>query len=345
MKFIQTSDIHVGECRSFDGYLERHQSVLKQILNIALETGFPLIVPGDIFHLKNTRIEEWFLVFWWLAELEKSGVQTLITTGNHDHMYGSVTQMDGFAKIPFKNIKIIPWEPETYSIGNIGFIGIPWRGYKTKEIEDIVYSKLPEIKDFQYKVVLLHECIVGSKMDSGLVLPKGTKIPDLPEIDYWAIGDIHKKQKANVSNSHYAGAPAQFRFDDLPPKGLLFVDLENPTEPEFVPLVSKQLRTVSSVDEISDDAFYRVKGTFEEVMKANRNEKVVSSDWDKDREQVAFIDPENHRKFEITDGLVEFLAEKGIPEDNQTKAVDWVNHILKGGAGAGYQEVSESEAL
>ena len=98
-----------------------------------------------------------------------------------------------------------------------------------KKIETIVKKKLPQIADKKYKVVLLHECIVGVKLDNGFIMPTGTKIPKIPEITYWAVGDIHNHQRTNVSNGWYAGAPAQFKFDDKEPKGLVVVNLEHPS--------------------------------------------------------------------------------------------------------------------
>jgi len=325
-KFIQTSDIHVGECRSLDGYLERHRGVLQQITDIAVESRLPLIIPGDIFHTKTTTHLERFMVDEWFGELERNKVPTIITAGNHDHLWGEVTQLDGYAKLPFKYVQIVTWKPKTLVIGDVGYICLSWRNFKTKEIHDIVMKNLPLIQDSKYKVVLLHECISGVKLDNGYVMPTGTACPKIPQITYWAVGDIHNHQRTNLANGWYAGAPAQFKFDDKEPKGVIIVDLAHPSrEPDFVPLVSKPLRTVTSVAEITDDAYYKIKGDLEEVIKANRESKVVKSEFVNTQEDVL-----EYEKIGIIDGLPEFLAEKGLEAEDQKKAVKWVQSVVGG---------------
>lgn len=323
MKFIQTSDIHIGECRSLEGYLGRHKNVLQQITDFAVEQKLPLIVPGDIFHTKNTTHEEGFLVDEWLGDLDRKQIPTIITAGNHDHLYGEVTQLDGYQYHPYQHVKIVTWKPKVLTIGDIGFICISWGGYKTEKIEKIVREKLPMIIDKKYRVVLLHECISGVKLDNGFIMPTGTKVPKIPEITYWAVGDIHNHQRVNVANGFYAGAPAQFKFDDKLPKGLIVVDLDHPSkQPNFYAIASKALKTVSSVAEIDDDSYYKIKGSFEEVIKANREEKVVKSELVKTDEDVL-----EYEKLGIIDGLPEFLAAKGIEAIQQQKAVEWVRSI------------------
>lgn len=325
MKFLQVSDIHIGECRSLEGYLERHRSILTQVLEQAKQRKLPLIVPGDLFHLKNTTYEERLLGSWFLGSIEDAGIDAIFTAGNHDHLRGKLTQIDDYKYMPFKKVKIIGWDPETHIIGDIGFIGISWGGYTTLDLEDIVIAHLPKIRHCKYKVVLVHECIIGSMVDNGQTMPKGTAgLPNIPEITYWAVGDIHVHQKINLPNAYYAGAPAQFKFGDVARKGMIEVDLENPTaQPIFIPIQSKQLKTVNSVAEIQEDAYYRVEGSLEEVLLANQHEKVVKTDWI--RPESAAIDLSN---LTITDGLPQFLADKGLPEKFQKMGVEWVEKAL-----------------
>ena len=323
--FIQTGDIHVGECRSLTDYLSRHKSILTQIMDTSYNLGLPLLITGDITDSKSTTYEEKFLIDWWFSEIEKRKIPTIVITGNHDHLWGEVTQLDGLKMMPFKYIKIVTWHPDVHVIGDIGVICIPWRGYKAEEINKIVLEKLPLVMHCKYRVVMLHECIAGVKTDSGKILPKGTAIPNISEITYWAVGDIHKHQKTNVSNSYYSGAPAQYKFDDTLPKGIIKIDLERPSkEPEFITLTSKPLKTVTSIDEIKDDAYYRVIGNYEEIIKANNDPNVVKAEYDDSQERTIV-----YEKLGICDGLPEFLAAKGLKENIQKKAVDWVSNLLK----------------
>jgi len=322
--FIQTSDIHIGACRSFEGYLDRHKNVLTQIIDHAYNSGLPLLIPGDLLDSKSTTYDERFLLDWWLCEIEKRQIPTVITAGNHDHLWGEVTQLDGLKYMPFKYIKIVTWHPDVIFLGDIGIICIPWRKYKTEEIKKIVLEKLPLISHCTYRVVMLHECIAGVKSDSGRIIPNGTSIPNIPEITYWAVGDIHKFQPTNVANGYYCGAPTQFKFDDSMSKGVIKVDLTHPSkEPEFLPLSFKPMKTISSIDEISDDAYYRLVGNYEEMIKANNEPAIVKTEYDENQQQAIV-----YEKLGICEGLPDFLATKGISEDMQQKAVTWISNLL-----------------
>lgn len=330
--FIQTGDIHIGECRSLDDYLPRHKQVLTQIMDTAYNEGLPLLITGDVTHNKNTTHDERYLLFWWFGEIEKRKIPTVVIAGNHDHLSGEVTQLDIFKYIPYQYIKVFTWHPGIHVIGDIGIIAIPWRGYTSEEIKRIVVEKLPQIEEQKYKVVMLHECISGVKLDSNFLVTKGMAIPKIPEITYWAIGDIHKHQKGNVANSYYSGAPCQWKFDDSLPKGILKVDLDHPGSPTLLPLTFKPLKTIHSVKEINEDAYYKLIGGYDEVIKANREQMVVATDYDNEKERTT-----EYVKVGILDGLPEFLAEKGIEESSQKRAVTWVTTLLKLGSDAGME--------
>jgi len=328
---LQCGDIHIGESRKYKGYLERHRSVLFQILDEAEKRKLALLITGDLFHRQDTTLAEFVLALEWLYEIDRRKIPSIIIAGNHDHIKGETTQLDLFNPFFQSNyVTLVSWTPKSVIIGDMGVICIPWRGYTTSEIEVIVSDLLPSIQHCQYKVVMLHECIVGSRADNGMIMPKGTKIPNMPEIDYWAIGDIHTMQVTNVPNGWYSGTPAQFRIDDAPTKGLIEVDLAQPSAtPTFIPLVFKKIKVIKSVDEMTaEDAYYILNTSdLKEYVKANKDARVVESSWAKPLpvEETAI----DYQKVGITDGLVAFLADKGIADEYQNKALEWVANLLK----------------
>jgi exonuclease SbcD len=324
-KILQCSDIHIGACRDLPNYRDRHQKALRQITDIAATRRVPLIIAGDVVDNKKTTHEERYLVDEWFGDLEKKKIETIIITGNHDYLYDGRTQLDGYNVLPFEYVHFVTWEPRPIVLCDIGFICIPWRGYSVDAIEEIVKRLLPLVAHCRYRVVVLHECIVGSKGNDGYVIPKGTKIPDIPDITYWALGDLHSLQPANRANSWYAGAPLQYCFNDDLPKGLIEVDLEHPSiRPTLIPITAKPLKTVKSVAEISDDAFYKVVGSFDEVIEASFNENVIKTDI----EGAVNFDDGDYTQTAITSGLAEFLAAKGIGPEYQEYAITWVQNLL-----------------
>lgn len=321
--FIQTSDIHIGECRALEGYINRHKSVLEQVLDEA-EKSKLLLVPGDLFHRKDTRHDEFMLAKWFILECERRKIYSVFTSGNHDHLEGKKTQLDQLNGFPCKYVKIVGWEPEAISVGNLGIICIPWRDYTTKQIEEVTNSLLPVISDMEYKIVMLHEFIGGSIMDNGKIIPKGTKIPSVLGVDYWAVGDVHKYQMTNVTNAWYAGAPVQFKFDDGLEKGFLKVSPPFQEKPEFIRTSFKKLLKINSTEEMTEDAYYYVQGDISEVLKGNDDERVIRSEWIKP--EARSIDIE---QVGITEGLADFLANKGVDQELQQEGIEWVEQILK----------------
>lgn len=324
MEIIQVSDIHLGVCRTLNNYLQRHIDIFKQIIQIAIEKKCPVLIPGDLLDSPKITHDEYNLVLWFLCELEKNCIPTIVSPGNHEHMYDDIYALNFLEHIPFKYVKIFN-KPSVTTIGDIGIIALPWKDYSTDDIKQEVEQLLPSISKSKHKVVMLHECILGTTLDTGRILYKGTKIPYVPEITYWAIGDIHRCQATNVDNGWFAGSPLQIKYDDQERKGLLHVDLNNPTKPAFISLKCKPLRTISSIEQITDDAYYQLVGNFEEILKAGNNPMIVRTDLSSE-----ICNPiVDFKRIDIIEGLTEFLASKDINEQQQKYALNWVEESLK----------------
>jgi DNA repair exonuclease SbcCD nuclease subunit len=324
MRFVQTGDIHIGESRSLPNYLERHEQVLMQIANKAIELKCPLVVAGDLFHTKNPTADERYLAERWLGHLNRY-VLTIVAPGNHDHIYGDRFLTDGYRHLGLERVIITGADPQVIWFGDTAFLVIPWGGYTEDEISEKIRSLITEevSSRAKYLVAVAHECIVGSRFDNGIISPKGCRLPVIPQIRYWVVGDIHTHQRTNLENGFYAGAPLQFRFDDQEQKGILVVDLEKPTEPEFVPLQFKPLRTVSTYAEVKDDAYYMVRGDLSEVVASGKDTNVLRTSCER-FEQVAI----DFQSRSVTYQLPQFLAERGLTPERQQQAVKWVEDIL-----------------
>ena len=330
MKFVQASDFHVGKARSIPGYLERHSNVLYQIADYCIANSLPLLLPGDIYDRKPL-FKETLLVEGWLNYLEQNGVRTIVSPGNHEHIAGSEFLLDNLPLFPLRHVSVTGYNPDHFAHQDTLVITIPWGGYKEQEIRLFVETELAKASSLgnlrEFTVVMCHECIVGSKVDNGTIMPKGCRLPDMPEVTYWAVGDIHVFQPTNLRNGFFAGAPLQFNFDEQEEKGFLVVDTLNPTEPEFVRTSFKPLRTVNSVDSVCNDAFYFVKGDIDEVLKANRNGDVIRTDWAIEARQAIDFKPAG-----VTDGLADYLALNGFDSSYQQRGITWVQARLGTGS-------------
>ncbi len=324
--FVQTSDIHIGESRNYEGYLERHRSVLWQILEYSDSNKLPMIIPGDLFHRNDTKHTERKLAYDFIAEAEKRKIPTVITTGNHDHLEGDKTQLDNLLEFPLEYVKIVGWEPEVVRVGNIGIIALSWQDYTTEQIYDVVTNLYPNIADCDHKIVMVHEFIWGSTMDNGKVLYRGLKLPaDLPQISYWALGDIHTYQPGNLPNSWYAGSPLQFKFDCKREKGFMKVSLPFTERPEFIRTHFKPFLTVKSMEGMTEDAYYHLEGDAQQMADAQQDSRIVRASWVKD---ISTALDETQQGFSVINGLTEFLANKNVSQDWQTKAIEFVNKVV-----------------
>lgn len=325
-RIVQTGDIHVGECRSLAGYLARHKSVLDLITLHAQLKKAPLIVAGDIFHTKTVSNEEKFLVDYWFSCLEKNKIFTIVITGNHDHLYGDVTHLDGYAHFPWKYVNIVPQRPKCLLNDGVGFICIPWGGYSQEQLSEIVHNYRDYVSGCRFVVVVCHECLLGSVFDNGTVSKKGLKLPDIPWVDYWAVGDIHKAQNAGLVNAFYAGSPLQFNFNDSVEKGILEIDLSDPCRPVPVEINSKKLVVVNNTKDIIDDgsSFYMVRANdSEDLINSHKYSSVIKTNWVA-TENKETISLEND---DIFVGLSDFLREKGFSDEDIAYAKDIVKSL------------------
>lgn len=322
--FVQTSDIHTGDSTFAPNYLERHKGVMQQITDEAKKVG-RLVIAGDIFHINTKPIknDERHLIDWWFGDLEKNGIDTVVISGNHDHLYGDVTHLTGYTQMPFKHVRIFSWYSGFCEFDGIGFICIPWNGYSEEGMREEVLKYEDQAKKCEKVVVVAHECIIGSKFDNGILSERGTKLPHVDFVDYWAIGDIHERQNGNLDNSAYSGAPLQFKFGDRLNKGFLVV--QDDFSAKFKKTKFVKFKTVNKLSDIKDDdSLYKMVGNMEDVLEANKREGVVSSEWKRPEAKALNFD----HQVKVTDGLIEFLATKGCDQDLQKQGLEFVQGVL-----------------
>jgi exonuclease SbcD len=86
MRFLHTSDWHVGKMLRGRSRLEEHEAVRTEILDIARRERIDcLFVTGDIFDSQIPAPDVERLVYNFFAELVGAGVAAVVIGGNHDH--------------------------------------------------------------------------------------------------------------------------------------------------------------------------------------------------------------------------------------------------------------------
>jgi exonuclease SbcD len=86
MRFLHTSDWHVGRNVRGQSRLPEHEAALQEVLSLAKEHGVDcLLVAGDIFDTSAPSPESEQLVYAFFRELYGAGIPAVVIAGNHDH--------------------------------------------------------------------------------------------------------------------------------------------------------------------------------------------------------------------------------------------------------------------
>jgi len=260
MKFLHTSDWHIGSgARRIPNYLDRHSNSIDQIYSIARQKGIKVIVvAGDIFQKNEPTSEERDLLLKKLLQYDDK-FTTIIMEGNHDSIDFQRSSIH-FLKIlesrnKFKNLRVSEVRPDIINIDDNYFITLP--SFRLKILKKMLKS-VP--KDRKSVIVVGHDTTIGTRSDTGYRLKSGIDLNKFKKFDvtYYAMGGIHLKQQLSLPNAFQCGSPIQHKFDEYPPKGVLIVDTDNPTEPEFIEVKSKPLVVVKEGGKIPKDAYVKL---------------------------------------------------------------------------------------
>jgi exonuclease SbcD len=264
-KFLHTSDLHFGAARrltpgSLD-YLKRHEETLDRLLKVAVKERVDFIlVSGDLFESASTTIPELIAAFEFFTKAGEIA-PTVVTAGNHDELMVGEFQTQWLKMLNIPNVEFVS-KPQVITLGHKGgpshIAAIPWTGIKNQEqFDQLLYDVNLGVGEVE--IMMLHECFAGVTLDSGLVSKGGITIPNIPSIRYFACGDIHKMQRLQVrgraigGGAYYSGAPMQYNFGDLLPKGCMVVEVSDDRiyTPTFVEIPQAiELHNITSLDQI-----------------------------------------------------------------------------------------------
>ncbi len=86
MRFLHTSDWHVGRTIRGQSRLAEHDAALQEVLSLAREHAVDcLLVAGDIFDTSAPAPESEALIYGFFRELYGAGIPAVVIAGNHDH--------------------------------------------------------------------------------------------------------------------------------------------------------------------------------------------------------------------------------------------------------------------
>jgi exonuclease SbcD len=271
MKFLHTSDWHVGRTIRSRSRLDEHRAVFAEMVDIAAHEQIDaVLVTGDIFHERRPSLEAQELVAETLAELARRRIPSVLIPGNHDDPsllralkpLGALAQAyivpDFIEDLPSLIVPIhARGGEETAMIGCLPYLhphlvlntaeslGMTEEGRisayqgKVQEYFRALVEGMQRQDANAVSIVLAHlhllECEFGGGEWRSSVFPVATGL--LPaHVQYVALGHLHKPQKVEKAKSQtrYAGSILQMDFGERDQKKSVSLVEAQPGKPATI---------------------------------------------------------------------------------------------------------------
>ena len=277
MKFIHTSDLHLGKRVNEYSMLEDQKYILDRILCVIDEEApCSLIIAGDVYDKSVPAAEAVGLFDAFLTSLAARGVETFIISGNHD----SPERMAfGAHLLSNSGIHLSPvWDGEVRPIsledeyGTLNVYLLPFikpahvRRYRGEGIESYTDAMRAAVERMQVdpsvrNVLVTHQFVTGaSRTESEECSVGGTDNVDVSvfdAFDYVALGHIHRPQSCGSERVRYSGTPLKYSFSEArEEKSLTVLEFGNKGDVSLRTIALYPLRDL-----------VELRGTYEELMR------------------------------------------------------------------------------
>lgn len=253
MRFLHTSDWHLGRAMAQESLLDDQALVLDQVFDILVETGAQaIVIAGDIFDRAVPRREAVDLFDRFLTRVyRETGSAIIALAGNHDapERIGFGGALQDPARVLIRG----PMNGRPHPLmladddGPVAFSALPFgevhaaRGHfddpSVAAPADVLERQVAEarlhVPEGARWVVAAHAFVQGgaaTETERSLDFVGGIETVPHAVFDganYVALGHLHRAQAAGAEHIRYCGSPMAFGFDEAGlEKGLLVVDLE-----------------------------------------------------------------------------------------------------------------------
>ncbi|WP_406387273.1 exonuclease SbcCD subunit D [Streptomyces sp. NBC_00887] len=251
MRFLHTSDWHLGRRFHGNDLVDAQRKVLDHICNTARDEHVDaLLVAGDIYDRAIPSLDAVRLFSHGLNQMADLGIPTIMISGNHDsaHRLGVGSALLARADV---HLRTDPADAATPILlnsptGTIAIYGVPYleptlvRTHLEAEAathQAVLTSALDRIRaDLATRptgtrsIVLAHAFITGatgckSERDISVGGVDHAAASVFDGIDYVALGHLHGAQRVN-NRIHYSGSPLAYSFSEAGhDKSLTLIDL------------------------------------------------------------------------------------------------------------------------
>ncbi|WP_295891158.1 exonuclease SbcCD subunit D [uncultured Vibrio sp.] len=282
MKFIHTSDWHLGRQFHNVSLLDDQKSVIKQLIQTIRDTPVDaVIVAGDIYdrsvpptaaiELLNRTVD---------VICGELNTPMIIIPGNHDgakRLGFGATQMkrSGLHIISSFEEMLTPVILESENAGSVAFYGMPYNDPEIvrhhfsepvsnhDQAHEFIANTLIERFENKHKNVLISHCYIDGAVESESERPLSIGGSDrvsyehFTPFDYVALGHLHQPQRKGKEYIRYSGSLMKYSFSEQhQKKGMTLVELD-----------SDGFKSATHIELSAPHQMRIVEGELEEILK------------------------------------------------------------------------------
>lgn len=284
MKFLHTSDWHIGKTLKGRHRLDEQAGVLREIYQVAVEADVDaVLVAGDIYESVAPTADAQRLVVQTLLAFTKRDIEVVLIAGNHDHgatfeaykplmdaagihVFGHARPVDkgGVHHFTAKStgekavVAVLPFLSQRYAVRAAEIIAnTPSQnvGRYDQMVRDVLANLTTGFEADTVNIVMAHLTCTGGTFGGGERAAQSIMeyhVPASifpPEAHYVALGHLHRRQEiAAACPVHYCGAPFPVDFGEQDNTNVVLLVEASPSTPAKVtdvPISSgRRMRTI-----------------------------------------------------------------------------------------------------
>ena len=220
MRFLHTSDLHIGKRLHEQSLISEQTDMLSDLIRIAREQSVDaVLIAGDVYDRSVPSLEAVDLFDDFITGLADMGISVFFIAGNHD----SAERLDFGARIMSKqNVFISGSELRNVGLSDeYGVLNVWLMPYMRSQT---AMETLQEagVDTGVRNIILAHQFVTSSDLSpepggSEITIVGGIDVIDsafFDDFDYVALGHIHRPQCIGRETVRYSGSPYRYSFDE-----------------------------------------------------------------------------------------------------------------------------------
>ena len=236
MKFLHTSDLHIGKKIFETALWEDQAAMLQQIFDTAVEEKVDaLVIAGDVYDRSIPATEAVELLDRFLTQVSENKIPVIMISGNHDSpervgFADKILEKQGIyiAGVYEGNLRKVEIQD---AHGKVVFVCLPFvkpavvdAATCAAAVKNILEKEEIDLSADTRYVLVTHYFVTGEAGELPQLSEAETSIDvggidNVPAdvfagFDYVALGHIHKAQKIGAGQIYYSGSPMKYSFSE-----------------------------------------------------------------------------------------------------------------------------------